>query len=479
MHRIEGTTAPGFEAVREAFAANFADGGEVGAAVSVYLHGTEVVDLWAGVADPQQGRPWRHDTLQAVYSTTKGATSACALLLAQRGELDLDAPVAAYWPEFAAAGKADIPVRWLLTHQAGLPALDRPLPLADALAWHPMTEALAAQAPSWAPGTEHGYHALTYGWLVGEVVRRVSGRSLGTFFRTEIAEPLGLDFRIGLPRAEQHRVARIIQPEPGTGPAPSLDELPEPMRDVLAAYTDPTSLTMRAYGCVEPPMDHNDPDVLAAEIPATNGVCSARALARFYAALVGEVDGHRILGPGMLAAATTERAVGIDRILRIPVRWSTGFALATDIAPWLPPTMFGYSGLGGSLGFADPATGLAFGYVMNRLGDGMTPDPRAANLVTAVRDCHRALTARQHDHRVREEARMSGNGSSAGPTAEQDAEDLGLVLREARETQGVSAAELARRTGTSASEVLRFEAGLVIPARAQFAIYMRALGFVA
>ena len=218
MPQIEGATAPGFDAVREAFATNFTDGAEIGAALSVYLHGEKVVDLWGGVADPQEARPWQRDTLQAVYSTTKGATSACALLLAQRGELDLDAPVAAYWPEFAAEGKRDIPVRWLLTHQAGLPALDRPLALADALAWDPMAEALAAQRPSWIPGTEHGYHALTYGWLVGEVVRRVSGRSLGTFFRTEIAEPLGLDFWIGLPKPEEHRVARIIEPGPDTQP---------------------------------------------------------------------------------------------------------------------------------------------------------------------------------------------------------------------------------------------------------------------
>jgi CubicO group peptidase (beta-lactamase class C family) len=384
---IEGEITPAFEAVRDVFAANFASGAEIGAAVSVYLHGEKVVDLWGGVADPADARPWQRDTLQAVFSTTKGATSACALLLAQRGELDLDAPVAEYWPEFAEEGKQDIPVRWLLTHQAGLPVLDRPLPLADALAWDPMVEALAAQRPSWTPGAEHGYHALTYGWLVGEVVRRVSGRGLGTFFRTEIAEPLGLDFWIGLPKSEHHRTARIVEPEVDPQPAPNLDEVPEPMRDMIAAYTDPTSLTMRAYTCVEPRLDNNSPDVLAAEVPAVNGVCTARDLARFYAALIGEVDGHRVLTPDTLTAATTEQASGVDRVLRFPVRWSTGYALYTEQSPWLPPTMFGYSGLGGSLGFADPDTGLAFGYVMNHLSMGMVPDPRAANLVTAVRDC--------------------------------------------------------------------------------------------
>ncbi len=387
MPEIEGETAREFAAVHETFAANFADGAEVGAAVSVYLHGEKVVDLWGGVADPAEARPWRRDTLQAVYSTTKGATAACALLLAQRGELDLDAPVADYWPEFAAAGKQDIPVRWLLSHQAGLPTVDRPVPLADALAWEPVVEALAAQRPLWTPGTEHGYHALTFGWLVGEVVRRVFGHGLGAFFRTEIAEPLDLDFWIGLPKSEHHRVSRIVEPaaDPGATAALDLDALPEPMRDIMTAYTDPTSLTSRAYGFVEPRPDNNDPDVLAAEVPATNGVCTARALARFYAALIGEVDGHRVLDPGTLRAATNEQAAGVDRILRVPVRWSTGFALYTDQSPWLPETMFGFSGLGGSIGFADPHTGLAFGYVMNHLSSGMAPDPRAAKLVTAVR----------------------------------------------------------------------------------------------
>jgi CubicO group peptidase (beta-lactamase class C family) len=395
MPDIEGETAPGFDAVRDTFAANFTDGTDLGAAVSVYLKGEKVVDLWGGVADPEENRPWRHDTLQAVYSTTKGATSACALLLAQRGALDLDAPVAEYWPEFAAAGKQDIPVRWLLTHQAGVPTLDEPLPLADALAWDPMVEALAAQRPSWTPGSQHGYHALTYGWLVGEVVRRVSGTSLGTFFRTEIAEPLGLDFWIGLPKSEHHRVGRLIEPQvdPAALASVNLDELPEPMRDIMTAYTDPMSLTSRAYACVTPRPDNNNPDVLAAEVPATNGVCTAHALARFYAALIGEVDGHRVLTPDTLTAATTEHAAGVDRILRIPVRWSAGYALWTDQSPWLPRTMFGFSGLGGSLGFADPATGLAFGYVPNHMSQGMTPDPRAANLVTAVRECRRALTS--------------------------------------------------------------------------------------
>jgi len=387
MSEIGGATAPGFDAVREAFAANLAAGQEVGAAVAVYLHGRKVVDLWGGIADPDDGRPWEHDTVQVVYSTTKSVTAACALLLAQRGELDLDAPVAEYWPEFAANGKERIPVRWLLTHQAGLPTIDRPITPAQAIAWDPMVTALAAQRPYWEPGTEHGYHGLTYGWLVGEVVRRVSGRSIGTYLAEEIAAPLGLDLWIGLPRSERHRVSRIVAPPVDLDAFARIDpdSFPEPMRDVMAAYADLTSLTVRSLlTLVTPPLDHNDPEEQAAEMPSTNGICTARALARFYAALIGEVDGHRILDPATLAAATAEQVSGIDRILRVPVRIGTGFGLPMPDAYWYSPTAFGFAGLGGSIGFADPATGLAFAYVMNHVQEGV-PDRRAATLLDAVR----------------------------------------------------------------------------------------------
>jgi CubicO group peptidase (beta-lactamase class C family) len=387
MSEVSGDTAPGFEEVREAFAANLAGGQEIGAAVSAYLNGRKVVDLWGGIADPADGRAWERDTLQVVYSTTKAVTAACALLLAQRGELNLDAPVAEYWPEFAAHGKDRIPVRWLLTHQAGLPTLDHPITRAEAIAWDPMVEALAAQRPSWEPGAEHGYHGLTFGWLVGEVVRRVSGRSIGTYLAEEIAAPLGLDLWIGLPKSEQHRVSRVIAVPPDLDALAriDLDALPEPVRDVIAAYADPTSLTVRSLlTLVTPQLDHNDPDEQAAELPSTGGICTARALARFYAALIGEVDGQRILTADTVAAATAQRAAGVDRILRVPVRIGTGFGLPTPDAFWYTPTAFGFPGYGGSLGFADPATGLAFGYVMNHVQEGV-PDRRAANLLEAVR----------------------------------------------------------------------------------------------
>ncbi|TDC92977.1 class A beta-lactamase-related serine hydrolase [Nonomuraea deserti] len=386
MPEISGETAPGFEGVRTAFARNLADHQEIGAAVAVYVHGRKVVDLWGGLADPSRGRRWERDTLQVVYSTTKAITAACALLLAQRGELDLDAPVARYWPEFAAQGKDRVPVRWLLTHQAGLPAIDQPITPAEAIAWKPMVEALAAQRPYWEPGTEHGYHGLTYGWLVGEVVRRVSGRSIGAFLAEEIAGPLGLDLWIGLPKSELHRVSRIVTFVPGSADLAGVDPdaLPESVREMMRAFADPTSLTVRSMSVVSPPLDHNDPGEQQAEMPSTNGICTARALARFYAALIGEVDGHRILTPATLAAATAEQVAGLDRILRMPVRIGTGFGLPTPDAFFYTPTTFGFPGLGGSLGFADPESGLAFGYVMNHVKeDGQ--NRRAATLVEAVR----------------------------------------------------------------------------------------------
>jgi CubicO group peptidase (beta-lactamase class C family) len=217
---IEGDVAPGSERVRDVFGDNFEGHGDVGAAVCVYRHGRKVVDLWGGLADAGTGRPWTRDTLQLVYSATKAATATCAHLLAQRGELDLDKPAADYWPEFAAQGKADIPVRWLLSHRAGLPVIDNPLPLADLLAWDPMAAALAAQRPVWERGTAHGYHGRTFGWLVGELIRRVSGRSVGTFFAEEIAGPAGLDFYIGLPAAERGRASQMVIDEPpGAGVA--------------------------------------------------------------------------------------------------------------------------------------------------------------------------------------------------------------------------------------------------------------------
>ncbi|MFI1186931.1 serine hydrolase domain-containing protein [Streptomyces californicus] len=386
MTTINGEVAPGFEPVREAFAANFTQHGDIGAAVCVYWHGRPVADLWGGVADVDTGRSWDRDTLQLVYSATKGATTTAAHMLVERGMLDLDAPVATYWPEFAANGKADIPVRWILSHQAGLVTVDRPLPVAEALAWSPMAAALAAQRPLWTPGTAHGYHGRTWGWLVGEVIRRVSGRSPGTFFADEIAGPLGLDFFIGLPASERDRVSRMVYRRPDvdltTVPAESL---PVELREQVAAWRDPNSLGNRAYAVTDPAaIDFDSPEVQAAELPSSNGIGTAQALARMYAALIGEVDGMRLLAPEILASATEEQADGKDRVMLSRSRFSNGYMLPTEAGPMTGPNAFGHTGRGGSLAFADPEHGIAFGYVMNHIMSG-ADDVRAASLTEAVR----------------------------------------------------------------------------------------------
>ncbi|HZN15361.1 MAG TPA: serine hydrolase domain-containing protein [Acidimicrobiales bacterium] len=385
MIDIQGEVANGFERVKDAFAANFDKHGDVGAAFALYHRGQKVVDVWAGVADDETGRPWAEDSLQLVFSTTKGATAVCANLLAQRGELDLDAPVVTYWPEFGAEGKENIPVRWLLSHRAGLPVVDNAPSPEEALAWDPMIKLLSAQAPVWEPGTAHGYHALTYGWLVGEVVRRISGKSLGTFFADEVAGPLGLDFWIGLPASQESRVSPLIQGGFGTTPDIDIEALPEEIREIAAAFISPDSLVNRALFVTNPRLEFNSPEVHAAEIPAANGITDARSLARMYAGLVGNgVDGVRLFTDETVANATTEQSNGPDKVLFAPTRFGLGFFMDSTFAPLGGPKNFGHAGAGGSLGFADPDKDLGFGYVMNKMETGLAGDPRTLGLIAAV-----------------------------------------------------------------------------------------------
>ncbi|MGA5100749.1 serine hydrolase domain-containing protein [Streptomyces lavendulocolor] len=379
---IRGTVQPGFEPVRDAFLRNFQRRGERGAAVAVYRDGRKVVDLWAGTRDVDGTAPWAVDTAQVVRSATKGVAAAVPLLLHQRGQLDLDAPVGTYWPEFKAAGKERALVRHLLSHQAGVPALDRPLTPAGAADLAAAADAVASQAPAWEPGTEHGYHPHTYGFLLGALVQRVTGRTLGRWVAEEIARPLGLDLWIGLPEDEAHRAGRIGPvAEPADGGALKL----RPKRSVADAYADPGSLTRRAFGAVDPAPDENDPAYRAAELPASAGISTARALARFYAATLGPVDGHRLFAPATLAMARTEEAAGPDRVLVVSTRFGLGYMLHGPACPLLSPGSFGHPGRGGSLGFADPESGIALGYVTNGMRKGVTADPRAQALVRAVR----------------------------------------------------------------------------------------------
>jgi CubicO group peptidase (beta-lactamase class C family) len=396
---VRGTVAPGFEGVRDAFVRNFRDHGEAGAAFSLVADGRTVVDLWGGVADVTTGAPYGEDTLQLVFSTTKGATAICASLLVQRGELDVDAPVSEYWPEFAAAGKSDIPVRWLLCHKAGLPFVDADLDLAQVLAWDPAVEALAAMAPIWEPGSVHGYHAVTYGWLVGELIRRVSGRSPGTFFADEIARPLGLEFWIGLPDDQQDRVAPLTNRgvrAAGNGdddenPADTLGGLVEQ----LDKFLGPGSLLAKALGGA-PTMPlvadgtFNRPDVRAAELPAANGVTNARSLARMYAATIGPLEDTPgvalpLLTPDQVTAASTTQTAGADQVLMFfETTFGLGFMTSSPFSPYGSARSFGHAGAGGSVGFADPNHGLGFGYVMNRTLANIAGDPRSRGLIEAT-----------------------------------------------------------------------------------------------
>lgn len=391
---VHGTVTDGFEPVRDAFARNGEQRGDRGAAVAVYQGGRKVVDLWGGLRDADAaagGDPWTGDTAQVIRSATKGVAAACLLLLHQRGQLDLDAPVGAYWPEFKAAGKERVTVRDVLAHRAGVPALDVPLTPEQALDGVSGPRAVAAQPPLFAVGAEHGYHAQTFSWLLGELVLRASGRTIGRYIAEELARPLGLDLWVGLPEARAHGVGRIA--DVATPPAPAAGGLrPRPKPSVQAAYADPGSLTRRAFGAITPLPDENDPAFRAGELAASNGVATARSLARFYAALTGGLDdgARRLFAPATLTAARTRESDGPDRVLVVNTRFGLGYMLHGPSSPFLGPGSFGHPGRGGSLGFADPESGIGFGYVTNGMQQNVTADPRAQALVRAVRECLRA-----------------------------------------------------------------------------------------
>jgi CubicO group peptidase (beta-lactamase class C family) len=395
MTEIRGTVDPAFEAVREVFETNFAEHGEVGAGFAVYVDGAKVVDLTGGTTTT--GAPYDSDTLQMVFSSTKGATALCAHLLAQSGALDLHAPVVEYWPEFGAHGKDQIPVAWLLSHKAGLIDTDDRLTYEQMLDWDTVTDALARTAPLWKPGTAHGYHAVTYGWLVGEVVRRVTGTSIGDFFAKEVAGPLGLDFWIGLPEEQRSRVSQLIpmSAPPGMpammaeeGVATGDDTAPPGLVQMLEMLLGPDNLAGRALaapgGASSTEQIWNDPRTWAAQIPAANGVTNAPSLARMYAACVGPVDGVRLLDEHALNEAIEPQVEGADAVLMFPIPFALGFMRHSEFSPFAGGRSFGHYGAGGSVGFADPDRKLAVGYVMNQMHFGLAGDPRTAALIDAV-----------------------------------------------------------------------------------------------
>jgi CubicO group peptidase (beta-lactamase class C family) len=327
-----------------------------------------VIDLWGGHADAAKTRPWNADTIVNLYSIGKAVSAVCALHLVDSGLLDLDAPVARYWPEFAQAGKSQVPVRFVLTHQIGLPAIAAALPGGSALQWDVMTEALAAQAPWWTPGERHGYHVNTQGFLLGEVIRRITGKTIGAYLRDEISGPAGIDFFWGVGPELDARCADIVP----SLPSPEGDELRRELSVDPATLSGLALMRVNAY--------RNPPEISgiygvntrlwrAAEVPSTNGHGNARAVARFYSALAGDgtLDGVRILSPEIIAMAIEEQVYAEDVVLRRPTRFGLGFQLTQpERRLGRCPRAFGHFGAGGSLGFADPDARVAFGYAMNQ-----------------------------------------------------------------------------------------------------------------
>lgn len=374
---LEGQTAPGFEAVREAFAENFAREGayqEVGAALAVFHRGRLVADLWGGFGDGARTRPWTRDTLINVWSATKGLTATAVAQLVDRGRVAYSTKVADLWPAFGQNGKAEITIGQVMSHQAGLPGFAEPTTIDDQFDWARCVARLERQAPAWPPGTASSYHAMTYGWLAGEIVRRVDGRRIGRYVAEEICDPLALDAFIGLPLSEDHRAAEQVAPKV------------EP--DAIAVTQLPPAALMALVNPQQDPLAPNRRAWRAAEIPAANGHASAMGLARLYAALgaSGTLDGVRILSPRGVAAMSASAAEPTrqDMFLGFVDCWGYGVARNTPRIYGPNPRAFGHSGWGGAFGCADPDAQIAIGYVCNQMGPELVGDPRTAGLCAAA-----------------------------------------------------------------------------------------------
>ncbi|MEM6706789.1 MAG: serine hydrolase domain-containing protein [Acidobacteriota bacterium] len=381
-----GTFDPDFAAVAEVFEQNFTARDEVGASVAMTVGGKSVVDLWGGHKDAERKQPWEEDTVCIVFSCTKGAVALCAHLLVSRGELDLDAPVADVWPEFAQKDKEGVTVRMMLDHSAGVPAMRQPLTPGDCCDWDVMIGHLEREEAWWPPGTRNGYHMINFGWTVGELVRRVSGRSLGTFFREELAEPLGADFWIGLPESEEPRVAPMIpwRPDPTAEPSPF-------QRAILEDPQGLQAMALLNTGGFDP----NSPACHAAEIGGGGGISNARGLARLYAPFANAGDDF-IDAETRAQMARVSMATHEDATLLVPSRFALGFMKTMDNrgrkngstdSVVLSDAAFGHVGAGGSIGFADPEAQLSFGYAMNRMGEGILLNERGQSLVDAAYRC--------------------------------------------------------------------------------------------
>ncbi|MYK76027.1 MAG: beta-lactamase family protein [Acidimicrobiaceae bacterium] len=376
---IHGTCKPGFEAVQDAFEANFDEGLEVGAAAAVTVDGEFAVDIWGGDAD-SEGTPWQRDTIVNVYSTTKTMAATCMLMLADRGELDFDAPVAQYWPEFAQNGKESVLVSHVMAHTAGVPGFDPPLTTIEQLYdLEAVADNLAAQAPWWQPGTASGYHAISQGNLQGEILYRITGRRMADWFRTEVAEPLGADFWMSVPASEDHRVGALVPP------VFSGDKLTINGQDVSA-----DSIAVRAL--LSAPMTATEPatrEWRAAEIPAAGGFGNARSVARIHAALAcsGTLDGVRLMSEAGVRRALEEQTDGIDQVLMVRLRHGLGFGFQLGETFTTEPGQMFWGGWGGSLAAIDLDARLSVAYVMNRMDADLMGDMRGRRIADAVRTC--------------------------------------------------------------------------------------------
>lgn len=390
--KIDGFYCEQFSRVRDAFEENFDKNHEAGAGFSVYWQGKPVVELWGGTRDRAQTLPWHRDTLVNVFSATKGITALCAHRLIEQGLLDLDASVAEYWPEFAAQGKHELSVRMILNHRSGLSAFKQDLAPQAIYEWDTMVSALARERPWWTPGSEQGYQAFTFGWLVGELVRRISGKSVGQYFRNEIGEPLDLDFYIGLAPEQLTRVADVARLESAARPQQG-GSAESTVPDLIADTARTDDIAVKAF--MNPPtltIGTNSSAWRQCEIPSANGHGTAKALACIYGGLAngGAINGKRLLREENIKRCYTESSADMDAVLLIPVRFSLGFMLSNTLHKQMRlgrgEHAFGHTGAGGSVGFADPQYGLGFGYVTSRLGSRAWIDPRADALISAVYD---------------------------------------------------------------------------------------------
>ncbi len=380
--QIHGLVSPGYEAVAEQFRINFRERGDRGAAFAAVVDGEIVIDIWAGWADQIKRSPWCSDTIAGIFSGTKGFVATCLLLLLERGQLDLDRPVCDYWPEFAAHGKEAVLVRHVVSHQAGLPGLTTPITVDEATDGLRMARLLADQPPICEPGTRLYYHALTFGWLCGELIRRVDGRSVGRMFAEDVARPLGLDAWIGLPLEQEPRVAVI---ERGPGFAAHAQGTAELDPVAWSIWENPPRFT-------SDPMPINTRSWRAAEIPAGNGIASARAAALLYGCLArgGDMGGVRILRPQTIEQGIRCLARGVEPYLQQTLAYGVGFQLQTDAGPFGNAAIaFGHDGAGGSMHGAWPELRTGFSYVTNTLLRSEGRDPRAVALLAALHDCIR------------------------------------------------------------------------------------------